>query len=168
MVPSRRLLIAVDDSGASERAVHYVGEVLEGMPDCAVFLLHMLGPLPPELRESRGAETREAEERVEDALVRKQNQQLSKTAAEVRPVLEKARAVLARAGVPCEAIERDCPELINREDLVNDILREARNRDCATVVIGRESFSGLKEIFVGHVADELIREGQGLAFWVVE
>ncbi len=131
-------------------------------------MLHMLGPLPPELRESKGAETPEDEEKVEAALVRKQRQALAKTAAEVRPVLDRAKAVLAAAGVSCEAIERDCPELTNRDDLVNDILREARNRDCATVVVGRESFSGLKEIFAGHVADDLIREGQGLTFWVVE
>ncbi len=168
MERSKRLLIAIDDSQASDRAVRYVGEVLGGLRECAVFLLYMLSPLPPEFRESRGAETPEGEEKVEDALVRKQNRQLAKKAAEVRPVLEKARAVLARAGVCCEAIERDCPELTNRDDLVADILREARNRDCATVIVGRESFSGLKEIFAGHVADDLIREGQGFTFWVVE
>ncbi len=168
MGPSKRLLIAVDGSVASDRAVRYVGEILGGTQGFTVLLLHMLGPMPPRLKESRGAETPEGEEQVEQALLKKQNEQIKKAAAETRPILEKAKAVLTHAGVPCEAIERDCPVLFNREELVSDILREARERGCATIVIGREPFTGLKEIFVGHLADDLIREGQGLSFWVVE
>jgi hypothetical protein len=37
-----------------------------------------------------------------------------------------------------------------------------------TIVIGRESVSGLKEFFADHAADSLIRKGEGFAFWVVE
>lgn len=165
---SKRLLVAVDDSGASNRAVHYVGEILGGTQGFTVFLLHMRAPRPTQLRACGGAETREGQEKLEEALVRKLNQQINQSAVEVRPILEKAKAILTRAGVPSEAIERDCSVSINREDLVTDILHEARDRDCATIVIGRESFPGLKEVFVGHIADELIREGRGLTFWVVE
>lgn len=165
---SKRLLVAVDDSAASNRAVRYVGAILRESQGFTVFLLHMLGPLPTKLRESRGAETPEGEEKVEEALVKKQNQEIRQLAAKARPILEKAKAVLTGAGVPCEAIERDCPVLVNREDLVTDILRKARDHDCATVVIGREPFIGLKEMFVGHIADDLVREGQKLSFWVVE
>jgi nucleotide-binding universal stress UspA family protein len=165
---SKRLLVAIDDSQASNRAVCYVGELLRGTQGFTVFLLHMLGPLPIQLRESRGAETPEGEEKLEAGLVKKQNQQIKKSAEEFRPLLDKAKTILVSAGVPAEAVERDCPVLVNREDLVTDILREARKRDCATIVVGRESFNGIKEIFVGHMADDLIHEGQGFTFWVVE
>jgi hypothetical protein len=53
-----------------------VGEILGGTQGFTVFLLHMLGPLPARLGASRDAETREDEEKPEEAAVRKQNQQI--------------------------------------------------------------------------------------------
>ena len=165
---SKRLLIAIDDSKASNRALRYVADVLRGTQNFTVFLLHMLGPLPTRLRESRGAETPEGEEEVEARLVEKQNRFIKRSSEEVGALLDGAKAILMSAGVSAEAIERACPELVDREDLVSEILREARDRGCSTIVVGRESFAGLKEVFVGHLADDLIQQGQGLAFWVVE
>ena len=37
-----------------------------------------------------------------------------------------------------------------------------------TIVAGRQSFSVLRELFEHHLADELVRHGQGLTIWVVE
>jgi hypothetical protein len=128
----------------------------------------MLGPLPARLKESRGAETPRAEERVEAALAEKQDQFLRKSAAQARPLLERAKTILVGAGVPAEAIQQDCPELANSEDFVADVLHEARSRACATVVVGRHSFTGLRKFFADQPADELIHAGQGLAFWVIQ
>ena len=59
-------------------------------------------------------------------------------------------------------------ETVNHEDLVNDILQAGRKDGCSTIVVGRESFSWLKEMFHHHVADELVRKAHGLTIWVVE
>jgi nucleotide-binding universal stress UspA family protein len=168
MERTKRLLIAVDDSPASRRALRYVSELLRGTQGFAVVLLHMLGPVPTHLKESRGAETPREEEKVEAGLIKGHNQFLKKSAEEARPLLEQAKAMLMSAQVPAEAIEGYCPELTHGEDFVRDILRAARQRDCATIVIGRESWTGLKEFFVDHTADNLIQKGEGFAFWVVE
>lgn len=164
----KRLLVLVDDTRESDRALRYVGDLLQGASGFAVILLHMLGPLPARLKESRGAETPRAEEMVEAALAEKQDQFLRKSAAQARPLLERAKAILVAAGVAAEAIQQDCPELANSEDLVADVLHEARSHACATVVVGRYSFSGFKKFFVDQTADDLLQAGHGLAFWVVE
>ncbi len=54
------------------------------------------------------------------------------------------------------------------EEKVDDILDVARDKKYDTVVFGRRSFSWLKEMFHRHVADELVKKGQGLTLWVVE
>jgi hypothetical protein len=143
MERTKRLLIVIENSAASKRTLRCF----------TIVLIHMLGPIPTQLKESRGAETPREEENVEAALVKEHNRFLKKSADEVGSVLENARAMLMRAQVPAEAIEWDCPELSNGEDFVNDILRTARRRDCGTIVIGRESVSGLKEFFADHAAD---------------
>jgi K+-sensing histidine kinase KdpD len=51
---------------------------------------------------------------------------------------------------------------------VTNILEGARANQCGTVVVGRQSFSWLQELFQHHIGEELIRRGQGLAIWVVE
>jgi hypothetical protein len=48
---NKRILVAVDNSKASMRAVNYVANIIAGMRDFTVCLLHVPGPLPPELRE---------------------------------------------------------------------------------------------------------------------
>lgn len=55
-----------------------------------------------------------------------------------------------------------------RQDLVLDLLESARTLNCGTVVVGRESFHGLKALVTPHVGDTLIRQSHGLTVWVVE
>lgn len=38
----------------------------------------------------------------------------------------------------------------------------------STIVVGRQSFSRLRDLFHYHVANELVRKGQGFSIWVVE
>ena len=57
---------------------------------------------------------------------------------------------------------------LNGEAVVTNILEAARANQCGTVVVGRDSFSWLQELFQHHVGEELVRRGQGFAIWVVE
>lgn len=43
---AKRILIAVDDSQASHRAVAYVGQMLSGATGIQVCLLHVPAPMP--------------------------------------------------------------------------------------------------------------------------
>src|SRR2546427_11126509 len=51
-----RILLPVDESENSRRAVQYVGSLLCRTPDVAVTLFHVLKPMPRELLEHGGSE----------------------------------------------------------------------------------------------------------------
>ena len=57
---------------------------------------------------------------------------------------------------------------MNREDLARDIVKSARVHCCRTIVVGRESFSWIQEVFREHLADQLIAEGDGLSICTVQ
>jgi K+-sensing histidine kinase KdpD len=57
---------------------------------------------------------------------------------------------------------------VNTQDTVLDILEAARARHYGTVVVGRESFRGLKALLTSHVGDTLMRQAHDLTVLVVE
>ena len=59
-------------------------------------------------------------------------------------------------------------ESIHRPDFVRELLETAHKQNCGTIVVGRESYPSFKEMFHHHVGEELTRNGQGFAIWVVE
>jgi hypothetical protein len=54
-VEKQKLLVALDEHSISTELVKYLGKIISGKKDLEVCLLHMLAPLPPELREFRGS-----------------------------------------------------------------------------------------------------------------
>ena len=56
----QKLLVALDEHSISTELVKYLGKIISGKKDLEVCLLHMLAPLPPELREFRGSEDPQA------------------------------------------------------------------------------------------------------------
>jgi K+-sensing histidine kinase KdpD len=128
----------------------------------------VLAPLPPELREFRGAENGKEEVRLEKELIERQEPIIARRESEAWPALERAKSMLKGAGISAQAIETEFWESLNSSDLANDILEVGELNQCRTIVVGRESFAWLREIFHHHVADELVRKGHGLTLWVVE
>jgi nucleotide-binding universal stress UspA family protein len=168
MNQSKKILVALDDSDASMRAVNYMADVIGGNANYHVSLLHVLDPLPPKLREFRGSENPQKEEALEEELSQRTEQWIAQSEHQWLPTLEKARSILKRAGLPANAIETEFWESVHHEDLVDDILEAGRKDGCGTIVVGRESFSWPREMFHHHVADELVRKAHGLTVWVVE
>lgn len=168
MNTNRRILVAIDDSEASHQAVTYVARMIGKQEDIQVRLFHVLDPLPPEMLEFPGSENIETEERMDAAEQAAQEQWLETVEKAAQPVFTRAKAVLHAAGVPDRAVETQCCLSITRKDVAADIVEEARASRCGTVVVGRTSFSKLRELFQQHIADELVRRGHGLTIWVVE
>ena len=168
MNTSRNILIAVDGTEVSNRAVAYVADILGACGGFRVHLLHILPPLPSELLEVGGSEDPDVEQR-EEALVHDQQATWVAHAEEAaRPILDRAKSILGQARVPFQAMETQCAIPINGEAIATDILEAAQANQCGTIVVGRSSFHGLRAWFKHHIGDELIRQGEGLAIWVVE
>ena len=165
---NKKILIAVDDSEATEQAVAYVGEMIEGAQDVQVFLMHMPAPLPPVLLEFGGSEDAEQERRLEARLTAAQTDWMEKIHSAAEPIFAKARSILQMFDIPQHALTTQVLTPLPEKDLTASILEAARSQACGTVVVGRASFSRLQEAWEQHVADRLLQEGQGLTVWVVQ
>jgi len=83
-------------------------------------------------------------------------------------LLQKATSLLSRAGVQPDSMETLVHQSVNHEDLIDDILEAAKEKKCQTIVVGRSSFSWIKEMLNRHLADELVRKASGVTIWVVQ
>jgi nucleotide-binding universal stress UspA family protein len=168
MNANKYILLAVDDSEATTRAVTYVASIIEGQLGVRLCLLHVFAPLPPKLLEFGGAENPAEEEKREAVQKDARTQWIARAKACAEDIFAKAQSILCTAGVPAHAVETQLATPLNGEAVVTNILEAARANQCGTVVVGRDSFSWLQELFQHHVGEELVRRGQGFAIWVVE
>jgi nucleotide-binding universal stress UspA family protein len=155
-----KLLVVVDDSPATKRALEYVAQVASRRRDFRICLAHALPSPPPELVEFRGAE--------EARLRAYKRRWISVVEMTEQRALNRANAVLRRGGIAEKAIEAHYCNLVDASRATDEILGLARLRKCDTVVIGRDSLSWLGELIHGDPAEELVRQGKGLTIWVVE
>ncbi len=164
------ILIAIDDSEASKRALAYVARMMGGRKDFHIRLFHVLAPLPRRLADFPVGEdpgptwVRDAEAKDVRALWVTQGEKAA------RAVFARAKAILRKARIPAHALGTELVTLSTDQDLATVILDAARTSQCGTIVVGRETYAGLRGLFRRHVhvADELIQKAQGLALWVVE
>lgn len=155
-----RLLVVVDESRATKRALEYVAQVASRRREFRVCLAHALPSPPPQLVELRGAEK---------ARLRAYNSRwISVVEMTEQHALDRANAVLRRGGFAHGAIEAHYCYLVDASCATQQILRLARLRKCDTVVIGRDSPSWLGELIHGDPAEEIVRQGKGFTIWVVE
>lgn len=167
MTTTTHILLAADDSEASGRAVRYVADMLGRLGDAHVHLFHVLPPIPPELLEFGGAEDPGTERRLSDKLKQAQSEWVDRAKAEAEPVMEKARAVLSRAGIAPGRVSEEFSPSIHRPDLPREILEAARRARCDTIVVGRTSLSWLKEQMGHHVGEALVKKAEEVTIWVV-
>ncbi|HKT35955.1 MAG TPA: universal stress protein [Nitrospira sp.] len=160
-----RILVAVDGSKASIRAVKYVGRLLRFTSGVSVTLLHVLNPLPPVLREHGGSEDPIREEQLGRQLRKDQKYWYRKERKLECPTLSKARRALESMGFRASRIHL---KFGYEEDVAGTILREARKGHYGTVVVGRRDVSGIKKLLFGGITRRLLQKASGCAVWVVE
>lgn len=160
-----RILLAVDESENSHRAVQYVGSLLRRTPDVAVTLFHVLKPMPRELLEHGGSENPAAEAQLSVQLRHEQEAWIRKERESECHVLNKAYETLTQAGFDTSRV---AVKFGHEDDIARNILEEARSGYYKTIVVGRHGTSRIKRIFGGGVTDQLLRDAKGFAIWVVE
>jgi nucleotide-binding universal stress UspA family protein len=157
---NRKLLVVVDESPATKKALQYVAEVVGKRKDFRICLAHSLQDPPPELVELRGAEG--------NRLQAYKQQWIAVEEMTEQRVLKRANAVLLQAGISSGAVEAHYCYLVDGALATKEILGLARAQKCDTVVIGRKSLSWLTELIDGDPTEDLVRQGQGFTIWVVE
>src|SRR5262245_16028414 len=84
----QKLLVALDEHSISTELVKYLGKIISGKQDLEVCLLHMLAPLPPELREFRGSEDAKLEDQLDREMVVARQRWTREAEGAARPVFE--------------------------------------------------------------------------------
>jgi len=142
-----RILLAVDDSKASVKALDYLAAHVADQP-CDVRILHVLPPAPtageaPAVVTAGGVEA-------------------------ARPFLERAVARLSAGGVDDDRIEHGFLSLHPDVSAVQGLIDAAREHACGTIVVGRNTLPWHRELFHHHVSDDLVKHAKGFTVWVVE
>lgn len=156
---ARKILLALDESNDSLKALKYVAE---NMPlDSEVTLLSILPDptaacdldapsLVPLFKENQQAFCA-----MEDAKRER-----------VQAFVEKAREGLIRSGFGPQNVNAKI--LKKEKDIAKEIVQEARDGGIDTVVVGRRGLTGVKEFLFGSVSNKVLHLATGMAVVVVD
>jgi nucleotide-binding universal stress UspA family protein len=148
---NRNILIAVDESENAGRAVSYVAQLLGGLGDFRVTLLHVVS----EPEEDYFPTTQEKETWLE------QRQR------KVEAMLDDYRRMLIEAGFPLDRVSirsplRYCPSM------AQCILAERDETNYSTIVVGRQGLSRSEEFLFGSISSKIVNHARNCTVWVVE
>lgn len=148
---NKRILLAVDETENSRKAVAYVAQLLGGLEGFHVVFLHVIDP--PEEDYFTG--------RLE------QEEWMRSRRLEIGRCLERYRSDLVRAGFRPGAISllttmRSCPSL------AECILNERKRLGCSTVVVGRHGLTRGEEILFGSISSKIVSCACDCTVWIVE
>ena len=165
---SLKLLVVVDGTDASRRALQYVGRILAGPDGVDCHLAYIAPRLPPELLESGGSEIPEREELIESAMRVEQRHWTAGIDKKADRVLRTAATMLQRAGVAAASIRTCVSSPLDARRTVDEVLLLARDEACRTVVVGHRAHTWFRGLGGGHLAEQLVRSAKGFAVWVID
>lgn len=145
------ILIAVDLSENSLKAVDYVAALTSCHPSVKVTLLHVIKEPSPDI--------------MPDEKQRKNH--IERVRSEVLALMEQAARRLTSAGVPEGHVRikiQTCKKPVSVSEL---ILNEQKCGGYGTIVIGRRGVSKREEFLFGSVSSSVMREAKLCAVWVI-
>lgn len=148
---NRKVLIAVDESENSRRAVSYVSQTLRGLHGVSVVLLHVINP-PEEDYFSSPVE---------------QEIWLQQYRRNINGVLDQYRQILVQEGFDPGSVELKTT-LRYRPSIAECILAEQTRWGCGTIVVGRQGLSRSEEFLFGSISSRIVSHAKNCTVWVVE
>lgn len=148
---NRNILIAVDESENSQRAVTYVGKLLGGIKGFYVTVLHVISK--PD----------------EDYLINvcDEDEWYNEYRIKVDKMLAEYKNILIDAGfnpvdISTRSTIRYCPSM------AECILAEKDNMEYSTLVVGRRGLSYKEEFVLGSISGKIVRTAKNCTVWVVQ
>ncbi|HLW65487.1 MAG TPA: universal stress protein [Gemmataceae bacterium] len=166
MANAKRILLAVDGAEASQKVTRYVADLMAGANGLEVQMLHL--ELPPRMLEWGGSEDPQIEDEVSRERADAYHQLEERRELKGQAVMDRMQSILTRRGIAVTGRFVEFQEPLDADTITKAILDAAKEHHCGTVVVGRKSFSGWQRLFRKQVAEELVRDGEGIAVWVVE
>jgi nucleotide-binding universal stress UspA family protein len=157
-----KILIAVDNSEGSLRAVDFVGQHFVGMGDLSITLFHVLPPMPITFWDEGHFLTIE-EDKARKEMIEKW---LETEKQKIEPLLSTQVKKLVQKGMNQEKIETRT--ISGPSDVADSILDEARAGGYQLLVVGRHGFSKAERFVMGGVSNKIVSRGAGMAVCIVE
>jgi nucleotide-binding universal stress UspA family protein len=151
------LLLAIDDSDATQRMVDYTADLAPQLSGCKVRLVAIVPNIPSDSQQLAALLGRSEEPELhgdED-----QHQELMTA----QDLLQKYKGQLVAAGLASEAVNSKI--LPERLGVAQDLHDEALEQGCDTIVVGRRS-AALSHLF-GSVSAKLVKKAQPMNVWVI-
>lgn len=147
-----KILIAVDLSENSLKAVEYVGAMTSCHPAVQITLLHVIKEPSPDIMPDE----------------KQRQSHVERVRAEVLTLMEQAAKRLTSMGIPEKHVKvkiQTCKIPVTISEL---ILHEQKCGGYGTIVIGRRGVSKREEFLFGSVSNSVMREAKCCAVWVIE
>jgi nucleotide-binding universal stress UspA family protein len=151
LVKDKHILVAVDPTDNSKRAVLYVADFLGGYPGFRVTLLSIIPEPEEDFFDSEAEKIAWARERT----------------AAANKMLDHYREILIQSGFEPDMVRvRSCVGDVS--SLSEAILDTRCDLSCCTVVVGRHHKTKTEEFLFGSTSNRLVHEAKNCAVWVVE
>jgi nucleotide-binding universal stress UspA family protein len=158
----RNILVAVDGSECSFRAVEYCGRQFSGLADLSIVLFHVMPNLPPWFWD-QGHIPDEGESEGRREIVERW---IGDQKRVIEPMFQSAIDMLVERGIEADRISTKT--IYDSTDAAGSIVEEASVGWYLTLVIGRCGSSRVGGFFTGSTTARIINRGAGLAICVVE
>ncbi|MCG6916042.1 MAG: universal stress protein, partial [Deltaproteobacteria bacterium] len=149
-IRTRKMLLAVDASENSRKAVNYVGEVAAAS-EAEITLFHVVRKFgylnDPTLREG---EIEGFWEEVKSDIPR---------------MFRSYQVSLEKAGITPLRISSEA--MLDSPSRSGDIIREAREGAYGTIVMGRRGLSKVRDFLMGRVTSKVLNQAEDFAVWIV-
>lgn len=150
MIGWEKILVAVDGSETSERAVRYVSKIAPLIENVQVCLLHVYPEPPPDYYTKGG--------RL-DAYRRKRDKV-------AKMMLKEAAIVLKGAGLPSSSITSRY-SMAEGKTISQVVLETQAEGGFGTVVAGKRGVSKAEEFLFGSISNALARHSKHFTSWIV-
>lgn len=157
--PTKKLLLAVDASPPSRKAVEFAAKLLGNSKEYEARVLHViqgLGAIRFELQEAACSE--QADSAMAETC-------LKAFKAQVARLLHAAATLLTDAGFDPGRVSKAV--VTGARNRAEAIVAEAEQCGCSTIVVGRRGLSRVEAFFMGRVSHAVVYAGKQFSVWVV-
>lgn len=147
---SKRILLAVDASGNSRKAVNYVGTVAAA-PEARITLFHVVRKF--KFLDDPTLLDHEIEGFWEEVK------------SDIPRMFHSYKVTLEKAGIDTSRISSKA--IMDSPSRSADILREAYEEACGTIVVGRKGLSKIDSFLMGRVTNKVLNQARDFAVWIV-
>lgn len=163
------ILLAIDQSEASRKAVDFLAGTVAKMPagSVSVTLLHVVDSLPDFIVSRQSDPT-------SGKVFQQVAQEWSSTSrSDGERLLAGCRKTLEAAGIPSgsiklKLIEKDALPEARKVVAALTIIEEMKSGSYDVVCVGRRGLTSASGSFLGSVAEKVLRDAQGTSVWVID